>query len=219
MQGLTADHLRRLLVGGILIAFLFAGATYAAPTVVNGNFSDVDLNGWAVEFGTVTNGGGYARFQEDAISLSSTLSQAFQLPVDAKTLSFDVWIESVAGGQEDPFSWPDAFTASLLDPITLNPLIASPGYTDFYYLDNTGVLETVASVAGNTVSLNVSGLAGQNVLLSFDLWGGYDGMLTTVGVDNVKVSGLGPAVPAPSALLLAGVGTGFVARLRRKKSR
>jgi len=153
----------------------------------NGDFSD-GLNGWTVEYGTVTDGGAYALFEEDAFSLSSTLSQEFTIPALALELSFDVVLSAEAGGDYDPFSWPDAFTASLLDALTLDPLVANPGVTEFYYLDNTGYEETVGTVSGSTVSLDVSSWAGYDVLLSFDLWGGPDGMLTSVDLDNVSVS-------------------------------
>jgi hypothetical protein len=181
--------------------------------ITNGDFSTLDLSGWTVEFGTVTDGGGYALFEEDLSDLSSTLSQQFTIPALALELSFDLWMSAEAGGDYDPFSWPDAFTASLLDPVTFDPLISNPGVTEFYYLDNTGYEETVGTVSGSTVSLDVSNWAGYDVLLSFDLWGGLDGMQTTVSLDNVNVS----VIPAPGALLLAFIGTGLVGWLRRSR--
>lgn len=213
MQRPRKHYTQMLSFAGVVAIFLLNATAWASPTVVNGNFSQPGLVGWTVEFGTVTDGGGYALFQEDPISLSSTLSQAFTLPDLAWKLSFNIWMTSVPGGPEDPFAWPDAFTASLLDPATFDPLVANPGYTDFYYRDNTGYLETIAAVAGNTVTLNVSGLAGQDALLVFDLWASYDGMLTTVGIDNVAVS----VIPAPGALLLGVMGAGMVGKLRRQK--
>jgi hypothetical protein len=139
------------------IVVVLAGLTaFAGPTLQNGNFSS-GLTDWNVEYGTVTDGGGYAKFQEDAMSLSSTLSQQFTLPAGSLTLSFDVWMSSAeTGGDYDPFSWPDAFTVSLLDPVTFDPLISNLGVTEFYYLDNTGYEETVGTVSGSTVSLDVS---------------------------------------------------------------
>jgi len=202
-------YLKSLGVGGIALLCLCL-TSLAGPTVENGDFS-AGLTGWTVEYGTVTDGGGFALFQEHATSLSSTLSQEFTIPALALELSFDVVISSVPGGDDDPFAWPDAFTASLLDPVTFDPLISNPGVTEFYYLDNTGYEETVGTVSGSTVSLDVSSWAGYDVLLSFDLWGGLDGMQTTVGVDNVNVS----VIPAPGALLLGLIGTGAVGLWRR----
>jgi hypothetical protein len=199
----------------MLVSLFALSVATAAPTLQNGDFSG-GLTGWTVEYGTVTDGGGYALFQEDTASLSSTLTQTFNLPVGSQTLSFDVWMSSVTGGDYDPFAWPDAFTASLLDPVTFAPLIFNPGFNEFYYLDNTGVEQTVGAVSGNTVTLDVSALAGQDVFLSFDLWGSLDGMQTTVGLDNVNVSGVN-VVPAPGALLLGSIGVGLVSWLRRSK--
>lgn len=196
--------------------FVFAVILFVciSPTLYanlsNGDFS-AGLNGWTVEYGTVTDGGGFALFQEHPVDLSSTLSQQFTIPALALQLSFDVWMSAVAGGDYDPFSWPDAFTASLLDPVTFDPLISNPGVTEFYYLDNTSYEETVGTVSGSTVSLDVSSWAGYDVLLSFDLWGGLDGMLTSVSLDNVQIS----VIPAPGALLLGLIGTGTVGLWRR----
>lgn len=192
----------------------FAGLTaFAGPTLPNGDFSTPGLSGWTVEYGTVTDGGGYALFQEDPFDLSSTLSQGFTIPSLALELSFDVVMSSEEGGAYDPFAWADAFTASLLDPVTFDPLVSNPGYTEFYYLENTGYVETVATVTGNTVTLDVSGLRGLDAFLAFDLWASYDGMLTTVTLDNVNVS----VIPAPGALLLGMIGAGLVGFLRRSR--
>lgn len=197
-----------------MVVGLFAlSVASAAPTLQNGDFSG-GLTGWTVEYGTVTDGGGYALFQEDTSSLSSTLSQVFNLPVGSQTLSFERVMTS--GGSPTFVSWPDTFTASLLDPLTFDPLIANPGVTEFYSLDNLGNETTVGLVAGNTVTLDVSALAGKDVFLSFDLWGGDDGMSTIVKLDNVNVSGVS-VVPVPGALLLGFIGTSLVGWLRRAK--
>jgi len=196
----------------IFIAFTAAMAL-AVPT--NGDFSS-GLSGWTVESGNVSDGGGYALFQEHETEALSSLVQEFTLPPLAWELSFDVEMSADQGGDYDEFAAPDAFTASLLDPVTKDPLIYNPpDYTDFYYMDNSPYVQTVAAISGKTVTLNVWGLAGQNVFLAFDLIGGDDGMLTEVSLDNVDIS----VIPAPGALLLGLIGTGAVGLWRRLKSR
>jgi len=182
----------------------------ADVSVENGDFS-AGLSGWSVDpfGGNVVDGGGYALFVEDPDLMLTSLSQEFTIPPLALELSFDV--EMSAEGTYDPFAWPDAFTASLLDPGTFDPLISNPFVTDFYYIDNTGYVETVAKVYGNTVKFDVSSLAGQNVFLAFDLLGSDDGMFTSVRLDNVDVS----VIPAPGALLLGLIGTGVIGIWRR----
>jgi hypothetical protein len=193
-----------------VILFVCISPTVLYANVQNGDFS-AGLSGWTIEYGTVVDGGGYVLFEEDALSLSSTLSQVFNLPIGSQILSFEMVMSSQLGGDYDPFAWPDVFTASLLDPVTLDPLVFNPGYTEFYYLDNLGNEVTVASVTGNKVMLDVAALAGQDVFLSFDLWGSDDGMLTSVNLDNVKVT----VIPVPGALLLGLIGTGAVGLWRK----
>ncbi len=194
-----------------IIVTLVGLTAFAGPTPLNGNFS-TGLSDWTVEYGTVTDGGGFAFFQEDEFDLSSTLSQEFTIPALALELSFDVELSAVPGG--DDYGFPsDAFMASLLDPVTFDPLVSNPGFTEFYYLDNTGYEETVGSVSGITVTLDISGLRGLDALLSFDLWGGDDGMITTASLDNVSVL----VIPAPGALLLGLIGTGTIGLIRKSR--
>jgi len=163
-------------------------------TLQNGDFS-AGLAGWTVESGNVSDGGGFALFEEHPTVILSTLKQQFTLPDwTSLLLSFDVKMSATAGGAHDPFAWPDAFTASLLDPVTLEPIIANPGRTDFFYMDNAGV-QTIGNLE---VELDLSGLGlgGRDVGLYFDLIGSDDGMLTSANVDNVAV------IPEPAACLL-----------------
>jgi hypothetical protein len=185
------------------------GQPTAEATVVNGDFSN-GLHGWTVESGNVINGGGYALFQEHSTQILSTLKQEFTLPNwSSMFLLFDVKMSAIAGGDYDPFAWADAFTASLLDPATKKPLIANPGRTDFFYMDNTGVL-TPATL---TIKLDLTGLGlgGRNAVLYFDLMGSDDGMLTNVHLDNVEI------IPEPCSAILWLVGAGTFAFLRRSK--
>lgn len=201
-------------LGGFsVIVVALAGLTaFAGATLENGDFSD-GLNGWTVD-GNVTDGGGYALFEVEGNSDRLSLSQEFTLPTLALELSFDV--EMSGDFTTDGSILSDTFAASLLKPDKSEPLISNPGSTEFYRWENiggTGRLLTIATVSGNTVSLDVSGLAGQNVLLLFDLRGSDDGKLTSVSVDNVSVS----VIPAPGALMLGLIGTGLVGFLHKSR--
>lgn len=200
-------------VSTIFVAVFLCVPAWAQPT--NGDFSS-GLDGWTVEFGTVTDGGGYALFEEDWFDISSTLSQEFIIPSQALELSFDVVMSSSEDGGPESSGFPDAFTATLYDnPTDLNPLIATDISIgdDFFYMDNTGFVDTVASFDGMTVSLDISAFRGLPAYLVFDLWGGVDGLFTTAALDNVQVS----VIPAPSALLLGCIGTGLTGWFRRKR--
>lgn len=61
-------HLKSVSVGGFALLSLCL-TTFAGPTVQNGGFSS-GLDFWTVEYGTVTDGGGYALFQEDPVEYS-----------------------------------------------------------------------------------------------------------------------------------------------------
>lgn len=175
----------------------------AAATLVpeNGDFS-AGLNGWTVKSGNVRDGGGYALFEEHATLILSTLLQEFTLPQGVISLAFDVKMSATPGGDDDPFAWPDAFTASLLDPVTLDPLTANPGRTDFFYIDNTNSIITIGTLSVR-VDLTGLGLDGREAALYFDLIGSDDGMLTTVSIDNVEI------IPEPATVIFLLVGLGF----------
>ncbi|MBN2137180.1 MAG: hypothetical protein JW720_05190 [Sedimentisphaerales bacterium] len=200
---------------GTITFVLFMSLSTSAMPLQNGDFS-AGLTGWDVDpfGGPVIDGGGFALLSEDDVVMLSSLTQEFSLPIDAKILSFDFVMS--ATGTPDPFGmWADAFAVSLLEPApSFLPLISNPGYSEFYYLENTGYEETVAGVLGDTVSLDVSAFAGRDVLLAFDLIGADDGMETTVSVDNVEVSTV--VIPAPGALLLGYIGTCGVCLWRRR---
>jgi len=173
---------------------------------INGDFSN-GLEDWTVESGNVIDGGGYAKFDEHSTDILSTLKQEFTLPQDVLSLSFDVQMSAVPGGDEDPFAWPDAFTASLLDPVTLNPLVSNPGRTDFFYMDNTNPILTIGTIR---ITIDLRGFDNQEAALYFDLIGSDDGMLTTASVDNVEV-----AIPEPCSLSIFLIGTLGILRQKR----
>lgn len=200
----------------VVMLSLVACTQVQAGPVGNGNFSTPGLMAWTVESGSVSDGGGYARFEEHPIDLANSLVQVVTLPANAMVLSFDVSMSATPGG-DDLLMPPDAFVATLYDnPVDLNPLISIPGYNEFFYMDNAGVVDdSIVNFDGTTVSLNISGLAGQDVLLAFDLLGSADGMITTVALDNVDIST--QAIPAPGALILAVIGVGLHGARRRAR--
>jgi len=177
----------------IFPVILFACIPPVYGTLQNGDFT-AGLAGWTVESGNVSDGGGYALFEEHETKILSTLKQGFTLPDwTSMSLSFDVKMSATSGGPHDPFAWPDAFTASLLDPATLEPLVYNPGRTDYFYIDNTNSIITIGTL---TVTIDLTGLGGRDAALYFDLIGSDDGMLTSVNVDNVAV------IPEPTTCLL-----------------
>jgi hypothetical protein len=93
--------------------------------------------------------------------------------------------------------------------LDLNPLIANPGFNDFFYMDHTGVVETVGTFDGTHVALDVSAVRGLDAYLVFNLVASEDGITTSVSLDNVNVS----VVPLPGALLLGLAGMSTVTPL------
>jgi hypothetical protein len=202
-------YLCGIITAAVSISLVLAGTLQAVPT--NGDFSS-GLDSWTVESGTVTDGGGYAFFEENSSFYSSLINeQPFTLPAGAFELSFELSM-GYEGGPPNS----DTFTVSLLDE-TLNPLISyNPSVTWFYSLEPGFEPVTVATWGDigddwMRVTLNVSSFAGTNVLLAFDFISEADDVTTTVKLDNVNVL----AIPAPAALLLGFIGTGLVSLLRR----
>lgn len=187
----------------------------ALADVTNGTF-DTDLSGWNVESGVVLHelvgGDGKALFKQDDDDEdpSSILSQPFTLDPLSLTLSFDREMESFVPGETD------TFTASLLDSSD-NPLVSYSGETYFYSLNSQSppIEETATgvTVTGNTVSLDVSSWAGDDVKLLFALEHEYDDQFTSVLVDNVSVS----LVPVPGAFVLGSLGLCFAGWRFRKR--
>jgi len=202
------ESVKRRTVLYLLVVGCATLQTARANLILNGDFSD-GLNGWTVESGNVTDGGGFALFEEHPTEILSTLKQGFTLPDwPSLYLVFDVEMSATPGGPSDPFAWPDAFTASLLDPVTLDPLVSNPGRTDFFYMDNTSSLLTIGTI---TITTNLTGFDNQDVVLYFDLIGSDDGMLTSAAIDNVHIY-----VPEPWSVLLWISGAAYCALRRRR---
>jgi hypothetical protein len=220
---------------GILIGFLCPAGAYALPT--NADFSS-GLTGWTAS-GNVSDGGGFALFAEAGTPASSSLYQDFVLDPGTVTLSFEY--RFVTEGQFNHLALPDAFTAGLLDPVTLLPLLSSPSRDDYFYLDARGETDSLVYEPGLVtrtpvidptrpdwflVTLDVRRLTpGTSVRLQFDLFGGANGQTTFAALDDVGIGGSAPpgVIPEPlsavlGALALIGLGRYGCASSRRRSA-
>ena len=167
-----------------------------ASVLANGDFSR-GLTGWETEAvgqtddasaGAVNALGGVAQLTENE-SFLVTLSQSFNVPEAAQTVTFDLLslgLESEIGGV------PDAFEVSLLDAAG-NPLVETfrPEATSFFNAAPDGTILWANGVTfdGRTVTLDISGLtAGTEATLYFDLVGNPPGRSSSVMLDNVRVT-------------------------------
>lgn len=185
----------------MLLAVVIVHSTDAGADLVNGDFSS-GLTGWQVD-GPVSDGGGHAALAEDPTKIMTILSQEFAIPLGAASLKFDFRMASEPDGTG---GWPfaDAFAVSLLDPVTLAPLLSTPGFPEFSYADADGAMEydpALVSIAGGTVMLDLTSLGPGNALMAFDLLGGDNGLTTTVEVDNVVLIERQDTIPEPATIL------------------
>lgn len=196
----------------------------AGSIIANGDFSTPGVApdpfaSWTTTYGNYpTDGGGFALFSEGTLA-QTELEQTFFLPAGTKTLSFDYAMESRGTGSAGVP--PDSFQATIYD-LSFNPYPtpADPSFPGFFSVDATGQMfydpayVTLAALGNGwtRVTLDISLLPSQDVLLEFLLNGSDDGRTTTASVDNV-VAG---AVPEPSHLLpFLASGLGWLAIRRR----
>ncbi len=187
----------------------------SATTVTNGDFS-AGLTGWTVA-GPVSEVGGFAVIGEDPVYFNTILEQAIVVPAWAVSLSFEYSMSTTPDGTTG-YPFPDALVAYLRDPVTLAPILATPGVPDYFYEERSGLQDfdpTIVAVVGNRVTLDLASVvAGTEALISFELLGGDDGYATTATIDNVRVS----VVPEPLTLvcvpMAAGGLTGYLRRRR-----
>ncbi len=188
--------LKRSIFTSITVGFisLLVLAESAPAGLTNGDFS-FDLSSWDVTLGSVTHwptptGAALFSSDTDKVFEHSTLSQSFLLDEESLTLSFDFLMET-DGGETD------VFTASL-DGNPIYTLSSDFGDTSF----------------DDTFSYDVSSLAGQEVVLVFDLKHDYDDdSNTTVMLDKVSVE----LVPVPSAVILGSFGLTFSGWLLKRR--
>lgn len=198
--------------------------------LVNGNFSSPLSVGWT-DYDVATVSGGIGVLGEDPVNWAF-LEQNFTIPNASTSLTFEYQPLFDAGGQE-------SFTASLLDPGTLDPVVptdADPSdasETYFFMHDwdaSLGVDDILTDpVYSSTsdlgsgwtkVTLDLTSLSGTTpALLAFDFVPGFsDGNLDSlIGLDNVMLTQGGSVpIPVPSAVMLTLLGLGAVRRLRRR---
>ncbi len=187
--------------------------------------------------GTVTASGGTATIAESVFASETDLTMAFTVPTGARTLRFtlvSVSPDSTLAGNAANGYFPDAFGASLLDPNTGLPLVATVGGSDSFYTRDVvdGVTQGLAATGAGVsplsgmpalVSLDLSSLlAGQQAEILFRLIGGTDPLSSsTVTLSDVNVI-TASGVPEPSTLLLGGLGIlawlGYVRRVRGRSN-
>lgn len=198
--------------------FLTVAAASLSPAAViqNGDFSAAGVSpdpfdGWTTFPGVdpPADGGGFAVFVVTAGDDEQQLEQTFTLPAGALTLSFKVRLSVTSGGQAEPGEPPDSFQAVLYDH---NFVELFPFPIAFFSLDSSGPSPEFFDPAFVTVSdldddwrlvtLNISSVAPQQLLIEFSQIGQDDGLRSEIHLDDVIVT-LQPAVdavPEPAAL-------------------
>jgi len=222
-----------MLVFLLLAADLNAGVMnggFTSPGVSPDPFSD-----WTTDtslFDRPADGGGFAQFDsiEDSdpnLSIPSIqLAQSFSLDSGSLRLSFELNISAVTSTGTLVGPVRDSFQATLFDssaiPVELFPS-NPPLFTAFYSIDNDGLIElfdsnfvTSLDIGGGfrRITLDVSSLSPQTLVLDFLLNGNGDGFNTRVLLDNVAISNVG-AVPEPAGILVWTVILGIAFCVRR----
>ena len=220
----------------ILIVVAAGGGSTLGGVIDNGDFSTAGtppdpFAGWTTDLGLgdrPTDGGGYAEFTVTDAGEARQLEQKFTLPALALTLSFEIKLMTSPGGTTDVFGF-DSFQAALFDLDSSgkpnNPLFPhAPSFFAFYSLDSGGpspefydpayVSVTSLSNGWRQVTLDLSSLPSQGLLLDFSQFGSDDGLSSTVQLDNVLVN----VVPEP-ALLTIWAGLCLIVLARRLKAR
>jgi hypothetical protein len=218
--------MRRLCMSMLIIAVLNLCSLTAHAAIINGDFASEGtapdpFAAWET-FSPLgdppEDGGGFARFTARDFLEDQQLEQWFTLPTLADTLSFEYRIAASLGGTSTNGAPPDSFQATLYDS-GFSPLFPSDAFlVSFFSVDVGGTpffdpafvsLEEIGS-GWNRVSLDVSTLASQNLLIEFLALGSNDGLLTSIDLDNVMVT----AVPEPASItILSMLAAACVSRL------
>ena len=223
-----------------MLVFLFLAADLTAG-VMNGNFTSAGVSpnpfsDWTTDtslFDRPTDGGGFAQFDSiepsdpNLLISSIHLAQSFSLDSGSQRLSFELNISSVTSASMFVGPVRDSFQAIIFDnsaiPVELFPS-NPPLFTAFYSIDNDGSTElfdsnfvTSLDIGGGVrrITLDVSSLSPQTLVLDFLLSGNGDGLDTRVQLDNVAISNVA-VVPEPANILVWTVTSGIAFCVRKR---
>ena len=215
----------KLLVLLSLILALFLQSRIVRADVINGDFQS-DLSGWdkeeSVAGSVFWEGGEAVLWTQPGLSVEApeSLSQRFEIPSTARTLSFDVWFEqgemdTGEGGDGNPVE--DFLWVSYVDDDDADFDTSLLGYDALGAY--TGDLEPLNDITGAWFHFSVSiyDLAGRYGTLYFDLNDQDNGYNSTARVDNVVIGS--NVIPEPTTLALLGIGLiGILGFTRKKRS-
>lgn len=226
--------LRGVIVRAACAALLALSATNsAAASITNGDFDQDLASGWSPSGDAFrlddASGDHFAAFGEATPSGFSFVSQVVSFDAGDATISFDYAL--VTEGNFTGGALRDAFSVRFLDPITLDPLLATTGRSDIFYHEVPGIadpgnpdaglilfdsaLTTRDPLVGNSnrpgwshVTIDTSSLSGLDVRLEFGLLRGDNGQTTFAALDNV--------IPEPTSLAGMLLAAGILVGGRRR---
>ncbi len=226
-------------IHALLVVLYFAAELNAG--LMNGSFTSSGVNpdpfaDWTTDtsiFDRPTDGGGFALLEsieqvDPNLPVPSIhVAQSFSLDSGSSRLSFELHISATISASALNGSVHDSFQATLFDnsaiPVELFPS-DSPLFTAFYSIDNDGSTEifdanfvTSLDIGGGfkRITLDVSSLSPQSLVLDFLLNGNRDGLDTRVLLDAVSISDVG-IVPEPGSILVWTVIAGITCCVRRR---